>query len=99
MTRLIISLATILILTVGGTARADLYGGVKLGVVNPAASGFDSISTGSLQVGYEFADLGIFDAAIEGELTRSIADADGPGGDYSYAENSIFGSLRTAGPS
>ena len=76
----------------------DFFGGIKAGIVDPEASGFDPTTTASAQLGYEFADFWIFDVAVEGEITRSITDGDAPGGDYSYEQNSVFTSLRTAGP-
>ncbi|MEM7292126.1 MAG: hypothetical protein AAF420_01865 [Pseudomonadota bacterium] len=76
----------------------ELVGGVKLGVVDPQANNFDPITTASVQLGYEFVDLLAVDVAVEGEFTKSIADADGPGGDYSYQHAGVFGSIRTLGP-
>ncbi|MEM7209497.1 MAG: hypothetical protein AAF434_16870 [Pseudomonadota bacterium] len=87
------------ILLLPNTVKAgEIIGGLKLGVVDLDASGFDPISTGTLQLGYEFVDLLAVDLAIEGDITRSLTDADGPGGDYSYQHAGLFGSIRSAGP-
>ncbi len=76
----------------------EFIAGIKAGVVDVEAPGFDPITTASLQLGYEFTDLLVLDVALEGEITRSLSDADGPGGDYSYENAGVFASLRSAGP-
>jgi len=92
-------LTGLLALALGIPAQAgEFIAGIKVGVVDIEASGFDPITTASLQLGYEFTDLLVLDVALEGEITRSLSDADGPGGDYSYEDAGIFASLRSAGP-
>jgi len=87
------------VLLLPNMAKADeIIGGLKLGVVDLDATDFDPITTGTVQLGYEFADLLAADLALEGDITRSLADADGPGGDYSYQHVGLFGSIRSAGP-
>lgn len=76
----------------------EIIGGVKAGVVDIDASGYDQITVASLQIGYEFADLVAMDVAIEGEFTQSVYDADGPSGDYDYRSFGLFASLRSTGP-
>ncbi len=72
--------------------------GVKIGAADPDADGFDAISTGSVQLGYEFVDLIAVDVALEAEYSTSLSDAEGPAGDYSYEHKGLFASVRSIGP-
>ena len=96
-------LALLALLAVGlqpAAQASELIAGVKLGVVEPDLSGFDPISTGSIQLGYEFADLVAIDVALEGEFATSLdsADAPAPANEYDYSHAGLFLSIRNAGP-
>lgn len=81
-----------------GSASAELLIGAKAGLVDYDVSGSDPGVNGSVQLGYEFLDLGVADIAIEGELSTSLADGEIFGTDVSLDTLGVFASLRTAGP-
>ena len=86
------------------TASAEFVIGAKLGAVQIDTSGaadYDYGVQGSVQLGYEFLNLGLADIALEGELTTSITDAEdsnGLIGDTSFDSTGLYASIRTAGP-
>lgn len=92
--------AGLLALTLVNVVQADdgILIGVKAGVVNIESPGYDSITTASFLLGYEFVDLIAADFAIEGEVTQSISAGDGPSGDFDYTGLGLYAALRSAGP-
>lgn len=79
-------------------AQADgLYGGVKLGLMLPSISGFDNATNGGLVLGYATSR----NAAIEGEITTSVADGDAnvpmPGGKWDLNTYALYGAYRFGG--
>ncbi len=91
--------AGLLALALVNVVQADgIVVGVKAGAVDIDSPGFDTITTASLQIGYEFVDLLAADLGIEVEVTQSISAADGPSGDFDYTGLGLFASARSAGP-
>lgn len=92
--------AGLLALALVNVVQADdgILLGVKAGVVDIESPGYDSITTASFLIGYEFIDLLAADFAIEAEVTQSISAADGPGGEFDYTGLGLFAALRSAGP-
>lgn len=81
-------------------ASADFLIGVKAGLLDYDLSNPDPDPgvNGSVQLGYEFLNLGLADIAIEGEISRSIVDGEVSNNDISFKSTGVFTSLRTAGP-
>lgn len=98
MTKRLLAAAAVTAALASPAQAAELIVGVKAGIVDYEASGFDPITVASGQLGYEFIDLVAVDVAAEVEVTQSLNSADGPGGEYDYQSAGLYLSARTLGP-
>lgn len=91
-------------LLVGGSAYAadgPLYFGLKAGVMDADADGFDGASNFGVLVGYELRRDTNGSFAVEGEYTRKLTEGDieigGAHGDWTIETLAGYGVYRTAG--
>ena len=100
MKRLYLLSTAVTLLFVSGIASANsIVIGGKAGVIDIDASGYDPTIIGSVQLGYEFIDVIAADFGFDLEVSESLEDGDGPGGnDYDFEQVGLFASVRSAGP-
>lgn len=74
------------------------YAGLKAGMMDVDASGFDEAANAALFGGYTLHQDATGQLALEGEYSQSISDGDAPGGGWDIKTFAVYGAYRTAGP-
>ena len=95
--------AAALLLACQQAAASGIYAGAKLGYLSPSVSRADTVSAGSITLGYELFDAVAMDVSVEGEYTKALKKGkiDLPAGknlEYDYHNAGLFAAVRSAGP-